>query len=110
MKFLTPQYQFSPKIQEQLYIKTRFFDLTKNSIMYKEFRKYHDDSKSFVMKILPELFDSINLNIFLEYDRQVAKFINNKNIQCIDKLIYNKTIDKNQPEFQNDPFMQLDFG
>ncbi|ARF11494.1 hypothetical protein Klosneuvirus_1_351 [Klosneuvirus KNV1] len=107
---LTPFYQYSLKIQEPLHIQTKFFDLEKNSIMYKEFKKFHDDNRGFIMKIAPELFDFTTLNMLLDYDRQVKKFINNQNIKCIEKLIYNKEIKKHELEFQNDPIPQLDYG
>lgn len=110
MVILTPFYQYSPKTQEPLHIQTNFLNIEKNSFIYKEFQRFHNDDKGFVMRILPELFDSTTLNIFLEYDRQITKFINNKNLKCTDKLIYNKEIEKHQPEYQNDPIMQMDFG
>lgn len=110
MTILNPFYQYSLKTQEPLHIQTKFLDLGKNSIMYKEFQKYHDDNRGFVMKISPELFDSTTINLLLDYDRQVKTFINNPNIKCTDKLIYNKDIKKYQPEYQNDPVPQLDYG
>lgn len=107
---VSPFYQYSSKTQEPLHIQTNFLNLEKNSISYKEFRKYHDDNKGFVMKLLPGLFESSTINMLLDYDRQIKTFINNPNINCTDKLIYNKDVTKLQPQYQNDPIHELDFG
>lgn len=109
-KIITPMYHYSQNTHHPLTIQTKFFDLNKKMITYKEFKQFHDDHKGFVMRIASELFDSTILNMFLDYDIQVANFINNKNIKCKEKLLYNKSIKKHEPEFQNDPIMQLDFG
>lgn len=110
MIILNPFYQYSLKIQEPLHIQTNFLNIEKTSILYKEFKKFHDDNRGFVMKILPELFDSSTINLLLDYDRQVKTFINNPNIKCAEKLIYNKDIKKHQSDYQNDPIPQLDYG
>lgn len=105
MLMLKPCYQYNAKTLEPFHILTEFLDISKNSILYKHSKKFHDNERVFNMEIVPEIFNTSTLNMFAEYDKKVAMFINNNKVKCTNKLINNTHIDKSQPEYQDHPNM-----
>ena len=112
-----PIYKYSEKILDPLLIQTSFFDVKKNKLSYKNNKIYqkknidsknidpknNDDLKHFEIKFDPTFIDSQIINILLNFDNKLVKFIKNTfgdQFKCLSKMIYNKSAKKLTPDFE----------